>query len=153
MEIYWGKNGKGNVSAERWLLPRATLRRLAGIAELSIFTGRVQREMDYTLDRWKVREFFEHIVTVEKVRHHKPHPEGLLKILAGRDPAQALYVGDNVDDALAAREARMPFLGVLPRHSEERRQRGARLRKLGAEQILGQINELERWLSRRILTD
>jgi HAD superfamily hydrolase (TIGR01548 family) len=153
VEIYWGKNGKGNVSAERWLLPRATLRRLAGIAELSIFTGRVQREMDYTLDRWKVREFFEHIVTVEKVRHHKPHPEGLLKILAGRDPAQALYVGDNVDDALAAREARMPFLGVLPRHSEERRQRGARLRKLGAEQILGQINELERWLSRRILTD
>jgi HAD superfamily hydrolase (TIGR01548 family) len=150
VEIYWGRNSKGNVSAEKWLLPRATLRRLAGIAELSIFTGRVRRELDYTLDRWKVREFFRCIITVENVAHPKPDPEGLLKILAGRDRSLAVYVGDNVDDALAARAARMPFLGVLPHQSEERRRRSARLRKLGAEAILGEISELEKWLTRKI---
>jgi HAD superfamily hydrolase (TIGR01548 family) len=149
VELYWGKNGRGNASREKWLLPGATLRRLAKMAELAIFTGRIRRELDYTLDRWKAREYFQQIVTVEDVEHPKPNPEGLLKILAGRDRARALYVGDNVDDALAARSARIPFVGVLRRQSEERRQRGTRLRKLGARAILGEISELEKWLARR----
>lgn len=152
VDIYWGKNGKGNVSAEKWLLPHASLRRLARIAELSIFTGRIRRELDYTLDRWNVRQFFRHIITVENVTHPKPDPEGLLKILAGRDRSHALYVGDNVDDALAARAARMPFVGILPRQSEERRQRGTRLRKLGALAILSEISKLEKWLIRKDLS-
>ncbi|MGA8222872.1 MAG: HAD hydrolase-like protein [Candidatus Acidiferrales bacterium] len=149
VEIYWGENGKGNVSAEKWLLPRGSLRRLARIAELSIFTGRIRKELDYTIDRWKIRQFFHRIVTVENVAHPKPDPEGLLKILAGRDRALALYLGDNVDDALAAQAARMPFVGVLPRRSEERRQRGTSLRKLGAQTILSEITELEEWLARK----
>lgn len=150
VEIYWGKNGRGNASREKWLLPRATLRRLAKTAELGIFTGRIRRELDYTLDRWKVRNYFQQIVTVENIAHPKPDPEGLLKILAGRDRASALYIGDNVDDALAARSAQMPFVGVLPRRSEERRERGTRLRKLGAMTILGQISELEKWLGQSL---
>jgi HAD superfamily hydrolase (TIGR01548 family) len=146
VQLYWGKNGNGNVCAEKWLLSHASLRRLTKVAELSIFTGRIRRELDYTLDRWKVRQFFHRIVTVEDVAHPKPNPEGLLKILAGRRRSLAMYLGDNVDDALAARSARMPFVGVLPRQSEERRLRGARLRKLGAKTILGEISELEMWL-------
>jgi HAD superfamily hydrolase (TIGR01548 family) len=148
VEMYWGKNGRGNVSREKWLLARASLRRLSKIAELAIFTGRIRRELDYTLDRWKVREYFQRIVTVENVVDPKPDPEGLLKILAGRAPSSALYIGDNVDDALAARSVRMPFVGVLPRQSEERRQRVTRLRKLGARTILGDVSELEEWLAR-----
>ena len=68
------------------------------------------------------------------------------KILNGRDPATALYVGDNVDDALAAQGVPMPFVGILPRKSEERRQRGALLRKHGATTLLGDVTELEAWL-------
>ncbi|HYL67767.1 MAG TPA: HAD family hydrolase [Candidatus Angelobacter sp.] len=148
VELYWGKNGGGNVSREKWLLPHVTLQRLAKIAKLAIFTGRIRRELDYTLDRWKVRKYFQQIVSVENVTQPKPHPEGLLQILDRGDRSRAVYVGDNVDDALAARSARMPFLGVLPRQSEERRQRGTRLRKLGAITILGEIRELEKWLDR-----
>jgi pyrophosphatase PpaX len=144
-EIYWGKNGKGNVAQEKWLLPRGTLRRLQRVAQLAIFTGRVWREMDYTLDRAKVREFFNPILTVEDVTRPKPDPEGLLKILGGRSAADSLYVGDNVDDALAAQAAGIRFLGVLPRKSQERRQRVARLRKLGAITILGDVSEMEPW--------
>jgi len=145
-EIYWGKNGKGNVAQEKWLLPRGTLRRLQRVAQLAIFTGRVWREMDYTLDRAKVREFFNPILTVEDVTRPKPDPEGLLKILAGRSAADSLYVGDNVDDALAAQAAGIRFLGVLPRRSQERRQRVERLRKLGAITILGDVREMEPWM-------
>ncbi len=148
VEIYWGPNGKGNAAREKWLLPSASLRRLAKLAELNVFTGRVRRELDYTLKRWKVRDFFQKIITVENVRRPKPAPDGLLQILNGRDPGAALYVGDNVDDALAAKAAKMPFIGILPRRSEERRQRGALLRKLGALTILSDISELEPWIKR-----
>lgn len=146
-QIYWGRQNRGNVARERWLLPKAQLRRLSGIAELAIFTGRTRQELDYTLDRWKVRSYFRQIVTVENVKHGKPDPEGLFEILDGRDPASAIYVGDNVDDALAAQSARMPFVGVLPFRSEERRQRQAGLRQLGALAVLGNVNLLEPWLS------
>jgi HAD superfamily hydrolase (TIGR01548 family) len=146
VELYWGKNGKGNVTREKWLLPRLSLRRLANTSELAIFTGRTRRELDCTLDRFRVREFFKWIVTIEDVKQSKPDPEGLRLIANGRDPSLGVYVGDNVDDALAARSVRMPFVAVLPRRSEERRQRGERLRKLGAQIILSDISELEAWL-------
>jgi HAD superfamily hydrolase (TIGR01548 family) len=147
-EIYWGKNGKGNVRGEKWLLSHASLRRLAKIAPLAVSTGRIYRELDYTLDRWKVRNFFKRVITVEDVSKPKPDPEGLLEILAGRDPATALYIGDNIDDAIAAKAARIPFVGVLPRRSAERRHRGTRLKELGALTILGEIKELETWIKK-----
>jgi len=149
VEIYWGKNGKGNVAQEKWLLPAANLRRLSKLAELDVFTGRIRPELDYTLDRWGARGFFHKIVSVENVKRPKPAPDGLLQILDGRDSSRALYVGDNVDDALAAQAARVPFVGILPRRSEERRQRGTRLRELGALAILSDVRELEGWLARR----
>ena len=149
-ELYWGTSGKGGyVLGEKWLLSPASLRRLGRHAELAIFTGRYYREMDFTLDRNKLRGLFGHIVTVEHTKRPKPAPDGLLKILGRRDPGIALYLGDNVDDALAAHTAGVPFVGVLPRNSEERRQRGAKLKQLGALTILGHVNELEAWLRRR----
>jgi HAD superfamily phosphatase len=146
VEIYWGNDGQGNVARERWLLRPAVLRRLAKQAELAIFTGRTLRELDYTLDRCRVRQFFQTIVTVEDVGRPKPDPEGLLKILDGRDPANSLYVGDNVDDAIAARSARIPFVGILPLGGAGRDERGTLLRKFGAKALLGNISELEAWL-------
>ena len=150
VELYWGTDGKGNVTREKWLLPRASLRRLASRAELALFTGRVRQETDYTLDRCGVREYFTHIVTVEDVAHGKPDPDGLLKILAGRDPAKAVYLGDNVDDALASSAAQIPFVAVLPRNSEARRTRGPQLSKSGALVILDDVRELEPWLRRSL---
>ena len=58
VEIYWGKNGSdGNVRREKWVLPRTALKRIAKFAPLALFTGRVHKELDYTLDRWGVRDF------------------------------------------------------------------------------------------------
>ncbi len=144
VEIYWGRNGDGNVAREKWLLPRVTLRRLAVRAELALFTGRVRAEIDYTLDRCKVREFFRQIVTVEDVKRPKPDPEGLLKILNGRDPAKALYLGDNIDDAISSQAARVPFVGVLPRNSRRR----ALLRRFGARTIFADVRQIASSLKR-----
>jgi HAD superfamily hydrolase (TIGR01548 family) len=146
VELYWGNNRDGNVAREKWLLKRPIMRRLAKRADLAIFTGRTRRELAHTIDRFKVSSFFRRIVTVEDVAQGKPDPEGLLRILDGREPEIGVYLGDNVDDALAAKSIGVPFIGVLPRRSQERRERGARLTRLGARTILGDINELEFWL-------
>ena len=144
--FYWGEHSNGNVARERWELPRAVLARLMRRSELALFTGRTHRELDHTLDRFAVRRYFRQIVTVEDVQRPKPDPDGLLCILDGADPGRALYLGDNVDDALAAKRARVPFLGVLPRGSAVRRLCVHRLRELGARAILGTITELEKHL-------
>jgi HAD superfamily phosphatase len=147
-QIYWGRDGKGNVTREKWLLAKPKIARLAKLAELAIFTGRVWRELDYTLDRNELRGVFQTIITAEEVTNPKPAPDGLLKILKGRDPSEALYVGDNVDDALAAQAAKVPFVAVLPKTGHERRERSTRLRHLGALAILSNVNELESWLQK-----
>jgi HAD superfamily phosphatase len=148
--FYWGKNGKGNVRRERWLVSAALIARWAKTFELALFTGRSKQELSYTLDgaRADIRDHFRKIVTMEDVARLKPAPEGLIKILNGRDPGKALYLGDSIDDALAARDARVPFLGVLPWRSEARRLRAASLRKLGALHILSGVRDLDTWLRR-----
>ncbi len=145
-QLYWGQHADGFVRRERWLLPRLALRRLAKRAELAIFTGRTRRELRHALRRFGAEGFFSKRVTQEDVRRKKPHPEGLLRILDGLPPANALYLGDNVDDALAARAAGIPFVGVLPRNSLARRLRSPMLRRLGARAILGRAAEIEKWL-------
>jgi len=148
-EIYWGDGISGNVRRERWLLPKPSLKRLGRRAELSLFTGRIRKELDYTLDRLGVRSSFIRIVTVEDVKRPKPDPEGLELILGGRDPAAALYLGDNVDDARASQSAHVPFVGILPYRSEARKQHAESLSQLGARTILGSVLQLERWLDQQ----
>ncbi len=144
--FYWGNNGNGNVRRERWLVSAAQIARWSKTFELALFTGRSKEELSYTLDGLPVRAHFRRIVTMEDVARLKPAPDGLHKILNGRDPDNALYLGDSIDDALAAREAGVPFLGVLPTRSEARRARAKGLRDLGALHILNCVRDLDRWL-------
>lgn len=145
-KIYWGTNGaRGNVWRERWLVPPRLLKRWSGRAELALFTGRTRRELRHTLEQFGVKKLFPRVVTMDDVKHLKPNPEGLLRLLNGTDPREALYLGDNLDDALAAKRARVPFLGVLPHGSDAHRVRAAQLRSHGARIILHSTNELEKY--------
>ena len=78
------------------------------------------------------------------VRKGKPDPEGLRLLLNGAAPRDAIYLGDNIDDALSAKRAGVPFLGVLRCGSEARRARAASLRRLGALEILDSVRDLEK---------
>jgi len=145
-KIYWGTNGtRGNVWGERWLVPARRLQRWARRAELALFTGRTRRELRHTLEHFGATKLFKRVVTMDDVENLKPHPEGLLRLLNGTDPKAAVYLGDNLDDALAAKRASIPFLGVLRHGSEAHRLRAAQLRRHGARIILHSTNELEKY--------
>lgn len=146
-QFYWGKNGRpGNVRKEKLLVSARQLESWARRFELDLFTGRTRREFSHTFDRWPGTKHFRAIVTMDDVKRKKPFPDGLLKILGRRDPATALYVGDNIDDALAARDAQVPFMAILPPATPGYRKLGVRFHELGALALLPDIAALNQWL-------
>jgi len=146
-KFYWGTNGKpGLVRNEKLLIAQAQIARWAKRYELNLFTGRTRQEFSFTFEKWPATKHFRTVITMDDAKR-KPHPEGLLKILAGRDPASALYVGDNIDDALAARDARVPFVAILERGHPEYSRRARQFRELGALKLLSNAQELEHLLS------
>jgi HAD superfamily hydrolase (TIGR01548 family) len=149
-KFYWGTEQKpGNVRNEKFLITPTQVAGLARRFELNLFTGRNRREYAFSFDRWPSAAYFRTVITMDDVKNIKPHPEGLLKILADRDPAAALYAGDNIDDALAARDAGVPFVAVVRPGEHGARQRAARFRELGALALLPRITALTAWLAHR----
>jgi HAD superfamily phosphatase len=147
-KFYWGtKSNPGNVARERWLITHKQLQRWSERAELALFTGRTRRELRHTIEGTAAHDIFRRAVTMDDVEKGKPDPEGLRLLLGGMIKREALYLGDNIDDALSARRARVPFLGVLPHGSEAHQARAKRLRELGAIDILHSVRDLEKLLA------
>jgi HAD superfamily hydrolase (TIGR01548 family) len=146
--FYWGADGRsGNVRKEKLLVTQRQVARWARRFELDLFTGRTRQEFTYTFKRWPAARYFRTVVTMDDVKRKKPHPDGLLKILGKRDPTSALYIGDNVDDAIAARRALVPFVAILPPNAQDFRKRAARFWELRALAILPSVTALDRTLS------
>jgi HAD superfamily phosphatase len=145
--FYWGSNGKpGNVAKEKWLLTPRLVTKWARRHELNLFTGRTRAEFAYSFERWPAAKHFRMVVTMDDARK-KPFPDGLLAILGKRDPTSALYLGDNVDDALSAQAAGVPFMGILPKRFSDYRDRAKKFRELGALALLGSARDLDRLLA------
>ncbi|HLJ22732.1 MAG TPA: HAD family hydrolase [Candidatus Acidoferrales bacterium] len=144
-KFYWGtKSEPGNVLKERWLITHKRLERWSRRAELALFTGRTRRELRHTLEDTHAANIFRRTITVDDVKKGKPDPEGLRLLLNGMLARDAVYLGDNIDDALSAKRARVPFVGVLPHGSDAHNARAARLRELGAIDILHSVRDLEK---------
>lgn len=145
--FYWGRDGKlGNVAKEKLLVTPKLIERWAKNREINLFTGRTRQEFSFTFEKWPGVRSFRTIITMDDAKK-KPNPEGLRIILAGRHPKTALYVGDNVDDALAAKSARIPFIAILSKKEMDYRQRAKRFQELGALRLLEKARDLDRWLA------
>ena len=145
--FYWGRDGQpGNVTKEKLLVTPKLIERWAENREINLFTGRTRQEFTWTFQKWPAVRSFRTIITMDDAKK-KPSPEGLRIILAGRNPKTALYVGDNVDDALAAKSARVPFIAILSNNEMDYRQRARRFRELGALRLLERARDLDRWLA------
>ena len=146
-KFYWGTDGEpGNVVKEKLLLTGKQLEKWAGRFEINLFTGRTRKEYAYTFDKWPHSKYFRMVVTMDDVTRKKPAPDGVLKILGNRDPKSALYLGDNIDDALSAKAAGVRFMGILGPKDPDYRARAVRFRKLDALALLPRITDLNKWL-------
>lgn len=82
---------------------------------LAVFTGKGRCTTSITLDALGITDYFDCVVTGNDVTHHKPHPEGILRILEhfGVGPHDALMVGDSLGDIKASRAAGVRVASVL----------------------------------------
>lgn len=80
--------------------------------KLAIDTNRTEMGIMKVLEHFHLPEIFAPIISSSN-SEPKPSPQGAMKICAAwdADPARALFVGDSVDDRLAAEGAGVCFVG------------------------------------------
>jgi phosphoglycolate phosphatase-like HAD superfamily hydrolase len=115
--------GEGLYLQERLLTPRKVLSSLRKKLKTGIASGRLRFEAELALKRFRLYPYFDSVVTLDecdeeakrifrstgkKMQCSKPHPYSILRAVReiGIPNARCGYVGDVVDDILAARAAK-----------------------------------------------
>lgn len=129
-------NTRGLILKEKLLISRIQLKRLkTKYRKLGIATGRPKKEALFVIKNFNLQIFFppEYIVALEDTAREKPSPVPLLEAKKRMRVSNPVYVGDTINDIIAAKKADMPciFIGK---------------EKLGDIQITN-IKELEKILS------
>ena len=147
---YRGDDWDGFINEEPPLIDDATLDTLNGNGRLlGIVTGRPEEEAEWTLNRLDWTDYFPLLVGKEKQgERQKPDPfplEHSLTMLAAAgcnlDPKEVAYVGDSVDDMVAARDADMWAIGVVPPYVDADEHEPL-LKERGAHVVIEDPNEL-----------
>jgi len=115
--------GKGLYQQERLLIPRKIISLLRKKIRMGIASGRPRFEAELALNCFHLLPYFDSVVTLDecekeelrilhstgkKVKLSKPHPYSILRTVReiGIHNPQCAYVGDVVDDMLAAKAAK-----------------------------------------------
>lgn len=115
--------GEGLYLQERLLTPRKVLSSLRKKLKMGIASGRLRFEAELALKRFRLYPYFDSVVTLDecdeeakrifrstgrKMQCSKPHPYSILRAVREIDipNPRCGYVGDVVDDILAARAAK-----------------------------------------------
>jgi HAD superfamily hydrolase (TIGR01509 family) len=99
-----------HVSTRGLVFPGITelLRKIKGSGRrLALFTGVEKVMMEYTLNPFKLSEFFEVRITADDVQKSKPDPEGINLALSriNADAKDSMYIGDSPADMVAGKRA------------------------------------------------
>ena len=120
-EYYLGKDFTGLIRNEKLLLNEGNIKALSKKYNLAIFTGRPKEEAIFILNKFKIKQYFKIIVAMEDVQQEKPNPEGLNNIITklNANKKDVVYIGDSIDDSLAAKSAEIEFIGVIPQYGNK----------------------------------
>ena len=117
---------------------KETLTKMNPHYKLAVATGSSKIIFSHSTDR-EFQKIFDLIVTINNVKKGKPHPAQF--ILAAKKmrvkPKECVIVGDSIYDVLAAKRARMDFIGVTTGYNSRRK-----LVKYGATKVVDSVKEL-----------
>lgn len=141
-EYYVGKEFMGLIRNEKLLLNEKNIKALSKKNDLAIFTGRPKEEAIFILEKFKIKENFKVIIAMEDVENQKPNPEGLNKIINRfkQNKENTIYIGDSIDDSMAAESAGISFIGVIPPYANKEELAG--IFKENNSKILRNINDI-----------
>ena len=109
------------IEKDRLLVSLDSIRKLLKLRyKIGVVTGRPKAEAFETFKITGLNEFFDkrNTITLDDVTEDKPNPEGLLKIKVKIGAKNAVYVGDTLNDLLAAKAAKMKAIWVTSGETE-----------------------------------
>lgn len=149
-KYYFGRSGEGFIKSEKWLLSKEILESLNSRFVTGIVTGRPRQEALFVLERFRMKDFFRVVVALEDYPEEKskpdPYPINLALRVAG--VKLAFYVGDGVDDMIAAKRAGIEPVGCLPPGISNKKCLKDVLVKAGARIVLDNIAEIHKILEK-----
>lgn len=82
--------------------------------KIGLLTGKDRARTEQILERFELQEFFDVTIASDQLNQPKPHPEGVLKMLAklGCEAVQSVMVGDAVNDIICAQEAGVKAVAI-----------------------------------------
>lgn len=151
---YRGDDWDGFINEEPALIDDDILEELGDGRIMGIATGRPEEEAEWTLDHQNWTSHFPLLIGKEKQgERQKPDSFPLdhsLTMLAAAgcdlDPSEVAYVGDSVDDMIAARDADMWAIGIVPPYVDAEDHEPL-LKERGAHIVIEDPNELPDVLS------
>lgn len=101
---------------EELLIDEEFLKELSKTYNLAVFTGRLNSEALFTLNKHDIAKYFCPIITLDDVSidHQKPDCRGLEMIKERIITDKIYYLGDTVDDMICAFDGKASGIGVLP---------------------------------------
>ena len=139
--INWISRHRKHSSKEFLLVPGVDemLRQLHGRYPMAVVSARDEKGTMAFLERFDLVQYFDAIVTGLSAKHTKPYPDPVLLAAdkLGVAPENCLMIGDTTVDIRAGKSAGAQTVGVLCGFGEE-----PELRKMGADEILGDTTEL-----------
>ena len=140
-QIYLGVNHDGLCQQERWLLSETNLKKLAARFPLGIVTGRPRAEAIWTLSRFGYENYFKVLVGAEDMADKpKPHGKGIRLALRRLGVQRTVYIGDGVDDMLAAGAADCQAIAITPLGAAKGFALKESLQQAGADIFINDIN-------------
>jgi len=159
--------GKGFHLQEKLLIPEKILSTLRKKFRMGIASGRPRFEAELALKRFHLHPYFDSVMTLddceaeekrilismrEKINLSKPHPYSILRTVEeiGIPDPQCGYVGDVVDDMLAAQAAKKNLsilaIGFLAGHRDKKAGKTSLIRA-GADLVIETPKQLLRLVS------
>jgi len=141
--IYLGNNFDGLIRNEKWLLDVHILEKIMNHFKTGIVTGRPREEAIYILQRFSVQDYFSVLITRDEVPQgkEKPDPYSIKLAMKQLCANEAYYIGDNIDDMIAAQRASVFAVGIISRGVEDGNQREMLLNS-GAQLVLKNVDDI-----------
>jgi HAD superfamily hydrolase (TIGR01509 family) len=110
--------------------------------KLAIFTGKGKRTARITLRELDIAHYFDFVVSGSDVVNHKPHHEGIMKVIErfALAPDDVLMVGDALGDVTASRAAGVRVAAVVwDAYDKER------VLQANADYVFHSVGEMSEW--------
>ncbi len=142
-QFYLGRSWDGLIQNEQLLLDVDILDKLCNEFKLGIVTGRPRKELEFTLKRFKISKYFDTTICMEDTKGKgKPDPFGINLAMKNLKVKRAVYVGDNIDDVIAAKSAGIIPVAILPDNTSNYKKKKEKFFSLGSKNILQSVNEV-----------